>query len=56
MKQPWTGRAYALILAAMWWSVAIGCATTDNQRESDIPWNQPQPWEGSPYIPGMDRY
>jgi hypothetical protein len=28
---------------------AGGCATTD----SDIPWNAPQPWEGSPYIPGM---
>ena len=34
-----------------------GCATTDaDRRESDIPWNQPQPWEGSPYIPGMNRY
>jgi len=30
---------------------AGGCATSD----SDIPWNQPQPWEGSPTIPGMPR-
>lgn len=21
--------------------------------DSDIPWNRPQPWEGSPMIPGM---
>ncbi len=34
----------------------VGCATPDDRRESDLPWNQPQPWEGSPYIPGMDRY
>ena len=26
-----------------------GCTTT----ESDIPWNAPQSWEGSPYIPGL---
>jgi hypothetical protein len=35
----------------------MGCATTDHRRDSDIPWNQPQPWEGSPYIPGVsNRY
>jgi hypothetical protein len=28
---------------------AAGCATTD----SDMPWNAPQSWEGSPYIPGL---
>ncbi|MCE9614586.1 MAG: hypothetical protein K8T26_09940 [Lentisphaerae bacterium] len=28
---------------------AAGCAST----ESDMPWNAPQPWEGSPSIPGM---
>jgi hypothetical protein len=26
-----------------------GCAST----ESDIPWNAPQPWEGTPGIPGF---
>ncbi len=37
--------------------IMTGCATTPaDRRESDIPWNQPQPWEGSPFIPGMDRY
>ena len=27
-----------------------GCATTD---ENEMPWNSPQPWEGSPAIPGL---
>ena len=42
----------------LWISVAIalvaafvcGCAT----NQSDMPWNSPQPWEGSPMIPGMN--
>jgi hypothetical protein len=38
-----------LLLAVL--SVAAGCATTVN--DSDIPWNDPQPWEGSPAIPGI---
>jgi hypothetical protein len=29
---------------------AGGCASTG---DSDIPWNQPQPWEGAPSIPGF---
>ena len=29
--------------------LGAGCAST----ESDMPWNAPQPWEGSPNIPGM---
>ena len=31
-----------------------GCITTG--EESDIPWNDPQPWEGSPGIPGLNDY
>ena len=31
-------------------AVLSGCATT---TESDMPWNAPQSWEGSPYVPGM---
>lgn len=38
----------ALLIAAVA-CVLGGCTTTD----SDIPWNAPQPWEGSPFIPGM---
>jgi hypothetical protein len=30
---------------------AAGCATVEN--ESDMPWSTPEPWEGSPYIPGF---
>jgi hypothetical protein len=32
----------------------MGCATTDPNADSDIPWNAPQPWEGAPGIPGLD--
>lgn len=38
--------ATALLLA--------GCATMED--ESDLPWNTPQPWEGSPTIPGFNQY
>lgn len=31
------------------------CASHDPDRESDIPWNAPQPWEGSPSIPGLNN-
>lgn len=30
-----------------------GCATTN--EDSDLPWNMPQNWEGSPYIPGLNE-
>lgn len=40
------------VLAGVCLAVA-GCATT----ETDMPWNAPQSWEGSPYLPGLtDRY
>jgi hypothetical protein len=29
-----------------------GCATTE---ESDIPWNSPASWEGSPFVPGLSE-
>jgi hypothetical protein len=32
-------------------ALAAGCATVD----SEIPWNAPQPWEGSPYLPGLSQ-
>jgi hypothetical protein len=31
-----------------------GCATLED--ESDLPWNTPQSWEGSPSIPGFNQY
>lgn len=35
--------------------LAVGCATTDGDYDSDLPWNTPQSWEGSPSIPGFDE-
>jgi len=34
---------------------SAGCATSDPDRESDMPWNMPQSWEGAPSIPGMNQ-
>lgn len=30
--------------------VLAGCSTAGDQ--SDVPWNVPQPWEGTPTLPG----
>lgn len=38
--------AVALGAAAL---ALCGCKTV----ESDLPWNTPQSWEGSPFIPGL---
>jgi hypothetical protein len=40
-----------LILASVIGFVS-GCVTTE---ESDIPWNAPAGWEGSPFIPGLSE-
>ena len=36
-----------------------GCAATPRSDEyghrSELPWNLPQGWEGSPMLPGFDR-
>ena len=45
------GWFFLLMLAAAL-SLA-GCATRG--EESDMPWNAPQPWEGSPSFPGMNQ-
>ncbi len=52
------GQILASLICGLLLVTVTGCATTeaDRRRDSDIPWNQPQPWEGSPYIPGMNRY
>ncbi len=46
----WTPMLLAMLLGVL----CVGCATTDDDGNSDIPWNAPQPWEGSPMIPGMN--
>ena len=42
-----------LILLAGSLLLMAGCAT---EQDSDLPWNTPQSWEGSPTIPGMPQY
>jgi hypothetical protein len=44
-------RSFA-VLACFTVVLCLGCAHPD--RESDLPWNTPQAWEGSPMIPGLD--
>ena len=44
-----------LILLLGLLGLAVGCATTDGDYDSDLPWNTPQSWEGSPAIPGFDQ-
>ena len=40
-------------LALLAAGLCAGCATPD---DSDIPWNAPQPWEGTPFtMPGMGQ-
>jgi len=34
-------------------AVFTGCYSVP--ADSDIPWNAPQGWEGSPYIPGFSE-
>ncbi len=41
-----------IILIAIAAALAGGCATP---HDSDIPWNSPASWEGSPYIPGFSQ-
>jgi len=40
-----------LLAAAVCLAFAAGCASV----ESDIPWGAPEPWEGSPYVPGLPQ-
>lgn len=35
--------------------LAAGCATVpDDERESELPWSKPQPWEGVIPMPGFE--
>jgi len=46
-------RAAALISLLAFSALLAGCATADPD-DSELPWNTPQPWEGSPMIPGLE--
>jgi hypothetical protein len=43
-------RSFYLMLILLGLLGVAGCASTE---DSDMPWNTPQPWEGSPGIPGL---
>lgn len=42
-----------LLLAVVAGVVLCSCATPDLD-DSELPWNTPQSWEGSPMMPGMN--
>ena len=49
---------YLLVAAAA--LAFAGCASNDGdfhdeQEYSDMPWNTPQQWEGSPSVPGLSN-
>jgi ABC-type glycerol-3-phosphate transport system substrate-binding protein len=46
-------RLVAAALAAVTVLFLAGCATTGSP--DDQPWNCPQPWEGTPNIPGFSQ-
>jgi hypothetical protein len=48
-----TVRFLGILLAIVFTCLLSGCATTAD--ESDLPWNVPQSWEGSPSLPGMQQ-
>lgn len=48
----WAAFLFIAFLIAMASGFA-GCATAPADRESDLPWNVPQSWEGAPMIPGF---
>jgi hypothetical protein len=39
------------LLVTVWALSVAGCAT--HGADSEIPWNAPQSWEGSPSVPGL---
>ena len=40
------------LLAVVGATILSGCATSGS---SDMPWNVPQTWEGSPMVPGFQK-
>ena len=44
----------AILISLMAACLLSGCATTYNE-DSDLPWNMPESWEGSPFIPGLNE-
>ncbi len=44
---------YLVLLADHGMNASTFTARVIASTDSDLPWNNPQPWEGSPMIPGM---
>ncbi len=44
-----------IITAVVAIATALGLAGCITTEESDIPWNAPAGWEGSPFIPGLSE-
>lgn len=42
-----------MLIIALSVMLLSGCFSVP--ADSDIPWNEPQSWEGSPYIPGFSE-
>ncbi len=52
VKVRWNWRLVLCALGMVAW--LGGCATTpEDERQSDIPWNTPQSWEGVVPMPGF---
>lgn len=49
-------RKLSSLLAGAGLLAVLGCATTDPNADSELPWNTPQQWEGAPSIPGLNGY
>ncbi len=47
------GRVLGLILLLLA-GLAAGCATTQDEDVSSIPWNRPQQWEGTGALGGFN--
>ena len=42
-----TSRWVVLLIVVAGWALSAGCATTNENNVSTIPWNRPQSWEGA---------
>jgi len=55
----WPDRLLLVVAALMAVFVLSGCETMDQDNpdglQSDMPWNEQQPWEAAPGIPGLSQ-
>jgi len=53
MKNEYIRGLVCLLFAGIVCVVCTSCGSPDGY-DSDLPWNTPQSWEGSPMMPGMN--